>query len=92
MERLCKSNGIVIEYIPPDTPKLNIMVECGFEIRWEIAKTLMQNAGLKDNVKRNIKILIETIKTASFLNNECIQKGKSESINKIFLVRKDETE
>ena len=43
----------------------------------------MQNAGLKDNVKRNIKILIEAIKTASFLNDECIQKGKSESINKI---------
>ena len=84
VERLCKSNGIVIEYTPPDTPKLNNMVERGFANGWEIAKTLMQNSGLKDNVKRNIKILIEAIKTASFLNDECIQKGKSESINKIF--------
>ena len=27
VERLCKSNGVVIEYTPPDIPKLNNMVE-----------------------------------------------------------------
>ena len=84
MERLCKSNGVVIEYVPPDTPKLNNMVERGFAIRWKISKTLMQNAVLKDSVKLSIKFLTEAIKTAGFLNDECIQKVKSESIHKIF--------
>ena len=84
VEQLCKANGTVVEYVPSDTPKLNNMVERGFAIRWEIAKTLMQNAGLKDNVKRNTKILVEAIKAACFLNDECVQKSKTESVNHIF--------
>ena len=60
------------------------MVERGFAIRWETAKTLMQNAGLKPNVKKNKKIIVEAIKTACFLNEECPQKGKSLSVNEIF--------
>ena len=44
----------------------------------------MQNAGLKTNVKKNKKIIIEAIMTACFLNEECPQKGKSLSVNEIF--------
>ena len=66
VERLCKSNVIGIEYIPSDTPKLNNMVERGFAIRWEISKTLMQNAGLKDNVKRNLKFSLRLSKQQVF--------------------------
>ena len=62
VERLCKENGTEVEYVPADTPKLNNMVERGFAIRWEIAKTLMQNASLRDPVKRNKKIIEEAIK------------------------------
>ena len=42
-----------VEYAPPETPKLHNVVECGFSIRWETSKTLMQNARLKPNVKKN---------------------------------------
>ena len=35
--------GVKVEYISPDTPKLNNMVERGFIFRWEIAKTLFKN-------------------------------------------------
>ena len=84
VERLCKENGVTVEYVPADTPKLNNMVERGFAIRWEIAKTLMQNASLKDNVKRNKKIIVEAIRTACYLNDECIQKGKKLTVNQIF--------
>ena len=62
----CKSEwNILIEKIPPDTPKLNGKIERGFAIRWEKAKILMQAAGLKKNVKCNKKILIHAITTAS---------------------------
>ena len=54
---LCKENDVNVEYVPQDPPKLNNMVERGFTIRWETAKTLMQNAGLKPNVKKNKKII-----------------------------------
>ena len=38
VEQLCKENGVTVEYVPADTPKLYNMVERGFVIRWEIAK------------------------------------------------------
>ena len=82
--RLCKEKGCQVEFTPPNTPKLNNMVERGFAVRWEIAKVLMQNASLKNNVKMNKKIVIEAIKTASFLNDECPQKGKNISVNELF--------
>jgi transposase InsO family protein len=46
LKRLCDEDSIRIEYTPPDTPKLNGVVERGFAIRWEMAKTLMQAARL----------------------------------------------
>ena len=76
---------MTVEHVPADTPQLNNMVERGFVIRWEIAKTLMQNASLKDNVKHNKKITFEAIRAASYLNDACIQKGKKETVNQIFL-------
>ena len=45
----------------PETPKLNNEVERGFAIRWETTKTLMQNDGLKPNVKKKKKIIAGTI-------------------------------
>ena len=68
--KLCKTHNVIVEYTPPDTHKLNNMVERGFAIRWEIAKTLMQNAVLRNKVKMNKKINIEAIQTACFLNDE----------------------
>ena len=44
----------------------------------------MQNAGLKRNVEKNKKILVEAIITACFLNDEFPHKGKSLSVNEIF--------
>ena len=82
--KLCKEKDCQVEFTPPDTPKLNNMVERGFAVRWEIAKVLMQNASLKNKVKMNKKIVIEAIKTASFLNDECPQKGKEISVNELF--------
>ena len=58
VERLCKENGTDVEYVTADTPKLNKMVERGFAIRWEIAKTLIQNATVKNKVKMNKVILV----------------------------------
>ena len=88
VQRLCKENGVTVEYVPADTPKLNDMVERGFVIRWEIVKTLMQNASLKDNVKHNKMIIVEAICTASYLNDKCIQKGKKQTVNQIFFGNK----
>ena len=48
----------------------------------------MQNASLRDSVKRNKKISIEAIKTASYLNDECIQKEKEKIVNQIFFGEK----
>ena len=75
--------GINVEYVPPDTPKLNGVVECEFAIRWEKAKILMQCAGLKDRVKTNKKILIRAISTAGFLTDSCPKRNK-ESANSLF--------
>ena len=85
VERLCKQEfNIKVEYTPPDTPKLNGIVERGFAIRWEKAKILMQNAGLKDNVKRNKQILKKAITMASYLTEECAQKKSLLSSNELF--------
>ena len=60
-----------VEFPPPDTPKLNGVVERDFAITWDKSKILMKNAGLKDNVKRNKLILIKVIATTSFLTEVC---------------------
>ena len=60
------------------------MVERGFAIRWETTKTLIQNAVLQPNVKKNNKIIVEAIRNACFLNKECPQKGMRISVNEIF--------
>ena len=44
-----------VEFNPPETPKLNGTIECAFAIRWEKAKILMQNEGLKYAVKTDKK-------------------------------------
>ena len=85
VETMCKQEfNIKVEFTPPDTPKLNGIVERGFAIRWEKAKILMQNAGLKDNVKRNKKILKKAITMASYLTEECAQKKSLLSSNELF--------
>ena len=52
IENFCRSNNINVEYTPPDTPKLNGIIERAFAIRWEKAKILPQAAGLKDKIKK----------------------------------------
>ena len=84
VERYCKEVNIVVEYTPPDTPQLNHMVERGFAIRWELAKVLMQNANLKNQVKKNKVIIVEAIKTASFLYEEGPRSGSLSTINELF--------
>ena len=74
VEKFCNENNIAIEYTPPDTPKLNGVIERAFAIRWEKAKILLQAAGLKDKIKKNKKILTQAIKTACFLTEECPTK------------------
>ena len=64
------------------------MMERRFEIRWEISKTLIHNASLKDKVKRNKKTIVEAIKIASYLNDECVQKRNSNTVNQIFFGEK----
>ena len=48
------------------------------------AKILIQNATLKDEVKRRKKILMKAITMASYLVEECPQKGSALSPNDIF--------
>ena len=74
VEKFCNENNIQVEYTPPDTPKLNGIIERAFAIRWEKAKILLQAAGLKDKIKKNKKILTQAIKTACFLTEECPTK------------------
>ena len=90
--KLCKINNITIEYTPPDTPKLNNMVERGFAIRWEIAKTLMQNAGLKNKAKMNKRIMVEVIQTACFLMMNVLKKGRHHQSMNCFLGSRAKTE
>lgn len=84
VELSCKQNDIRVEYVPPNTPKLNGVVERGFSIRRKKTKILLQNSGLKENVKRNSNILTEAIKTAIFIYEECPQKGKQLTPNQLF--------
>ena len=74
VEQFCKDNNINIEYTPPDTPKLNGVIERAFAIRWDKTKILLQAASLKNNIKKNKKILTQAIKTACFLTEECPTK------------------
>ena len=69
LKRLCDENGINIEFTPPDTPKLNGVVERGFAIRWEIAKTLMQAARLNNDAKHIREILEGAIRTAGMMHD-----------------------
>ena len=85
---LCKLRNINVEHTPPATPKLNGVVEQGFATQWNMTKIMLQNAGLKENVKRNKKILVEAIQTALFLYEESPQKGKQKSPNKLFFNKK----
>ena len=85
VEKICKNElNIGVEYTPPDTPKSNGVVERGFTISLEKAKILMQNAGLKDEVRRRKKIVIKAITMASYLVEECPQKGLALSPNDLF--------
>ena len=69
LKRLCDENSIKIEYTPPDTPKLNGVVERGFAVRWEIAKTLMQAARLHNDAKHIREILEGAIRTAGMMHD-----------------------
>ena len=66
VRKFCEQNNIKIEYTPPQTPNLNGIIERAFAIRWEKAQILMQNAGIKDEVKRNKKILVQAINAVNF--------------------------
>ena len=52
---LCEENDTKVERIPPETPKLN-MVEYRFAIRYDISKTLMQNADVSRVQRKMIKL------------------------------------
>ena len=49
----CRHNNIGFKFTPPDTPKLNGVIECGFPIRLEKAKVLMKNANLNVTSQRH---------------------------------------
>ena len=39
--KFCQQHDITVEFTPPDTPKLNGIIERAFAIRWEKAKILI---------------------------------------------------
>ena len=80
----CRHNNIRFKFTPPDTPKLNGVIERGFAIRLEKAKVLMKNANLNATSQSNKIILMEAIKTAAFLYDECPQKNKIKSPNELW--------
>ena len=83
--QLCKTKyNINVEFTPPDTPKLNGVIERAFAIRWERAKILMQNAGIKSTAKMNKKIMVKAISTAAFLTEEFPRRGSDKPANDIF--------
>ena len=82
--KLCLGLGVGITFTPPDTPILNGKVERGFVVRLEKAKILMKQARLSTVAQSNKIILIEAIKTASFLYDECPQLGKELSPNQLY--------
>jgi len=60
------------------------VIERGFAIRLEKAKLLMKNAILNITTQSKKTILMEAIKTAAFLYDECPQKGKFRSPNELW--------
>ena len=54
IKRMCKKNiAVEVEFTPPETPKLNGIVERAFAIKSKKAKILMKNTGFKGSVKIN---------------------------------------
>jgi len=84
IETFCRHNNIRFKFTPPDTPKLNGVIERGFAIRLEKAKVLMKNANLNMITQSNKTTLMEATKTAAFLYDECPQKGKFRSPNEVW--------
>ena len=80
----CKHNNIGFKLTPPDTPKLNGVIEHGFAVRLEKAKVLMKNTNLNTTSQSNKIILMEAIKTAAFLYDEYPQKNKIKSPNELW--------
>ena len=80
----CKHNNIGFKLTLPDTPKLNGVIERGFAVKLEKAKVLMKNANLNTTSQSNKIILMEAIKTAAFLYDECPQKNKIKSSNELW--------
>jgi len=60
------------------------VIERGFAIRLEKAKVLMKNANLNVASQSNKIILMEAIKTAAFLYDECPKKNKLQSPNELW--------
>ena len=60
---------------------LNGQIERAFVVRLKKAMILMKNAGLNSTARSNKFILIEAIKTASFLYDECPQANEVLSSN-----------
>ena len=84
LKRLCDENSIEIEYTPPDTPKLNGVIERAFAVRWEIAKLFMQAAKLNDEAKRIREIVEGAIRTAGFTQDRSYQMRMKCSANDRF--------
>ena len=81
VEEFCRHVNISSKFTPPDTPKLNGQIERSFAVRLEKSMVLMINAGLNKIARTNKTILIEAIKTAAFLYDECPQANETESHN-----------
>ena len=81
VEEFCRHKNIGYKFTPSDTPKLNGQIERSFAVRLEKSMVLMINAGLNKTARTNKIILIEAIKTAAFLYDECPQATESESPN-----------
>jgi len=84
ISKFCRHKNIGFKFTPPDTPKLNGMIERGVAIRLEKAKVLMKNANLNVTSQSNKIILMEAIKTAAFLYDECPKKIKLQLPNELW--------
>ena len=74
-------HNVDFKFTPPDTPKLNGHIERQFAIRLPKAMILMINAGLNATARSNKTILMEAIKTASYLYDECPHSTDEECPN-----------
>ena len=81
-----------VYFVPPGASKPNNMIERRFITRCKMAKTLAQNTSLKNDVKKNKKIIIKAIRILCFLNDEHLQKGKNVLARKLFSGQKVEIE